>query len=83
MIDLISVASSNLARIGYSPDPDTPVLRVVFHSSLKNGTAYDYLGVPPHVWEAFLASSSKGTFFDQHIKGHYQFQKVHLALGAA
>lgn len=32
---------------------------------------YDYYGVPQSVYEAFLTSSSKGTYYSRHIKGRY------------
>lgn len=60
-----SVSSSAIATIAH--DPVTLTLRVTFHGS---GT-YTYDGVPRSVYEAFLRASSKGSFFNEHIRDRY------------
>lgn len=52
--------------------PSTVTLRIVF----VTGMVYDYLDVPQDVFNEMKASFSKGTFFNQHIKGVYDFRKV-------
>jgi hypothetical protein len=56
------VSSSVIAAIGY--DEEREVLEVEFTS----GTIYRYLRVSLDVYEDFLASRSKGTFFNERIK---------------
>ena len=53
-------------------DASTQILRVHFVS----GLVYDYRDVPAHVYSEMRAASSKGSYLNQHIKGHYPFKKV-------
>ncbi|MBV8255554.1 MAG: KTSC domain-containing protein [Chitinophaga sp.] len=62
--------SSVIASFSYSPKKGT--LRIVFQS----GSVYDYLFVPPAVYEALKAAESKGTYLNQHIKGHFPYRQV-------
>ena len=62
--------SSVVASIKYLPDKS--ILRVVFVS----GSVYDYKNVPEEVYNAMRTSGSKGTFLNQHIKGHFKFIKL-------
>ncbi|MCV3239781.1 KTSC domain-containing protein [Mesorhizobium sp. ZC-5] len=39
--------------------------------TFKSGRIYNYYDVPREVYEDFLASSSKGGFFNDHIKDNY------------
>ncbi|MFC6175052.1 KTSC domain-containing protein [Subtercola frigoramans] len=57
--------SSNVEAIGY--DQQYEEVWVVFRSS----GAYRYPGVPEHVWEEFVRSSSKGQFVNQVLKVDY------------
>jgi len=62
---LILVNSSSAIRaVGY--DGDT--LTVEFHS----GRIYDHPGVPHSVFEGLLRASSKGAYYNQHIRGRYR-----------
>ncbi|MEK6262292.1 MAG: KTSC domain-containing protein [Planctomycetota bacterium] len=56
------VDSSNIEAIGY--DPSSTELHVQF---LKSGL-YVYHDVPQDVFDAFLSSDSKGSFFNRNIK---------------
>lgn len=60
------VHSSAIRRIEYNPT--TKVLSIWF---VESGGPYDYYGVPYHVYEAFLAAPSKGTFFNMYIRDQY------------
>jgi hypothetical protein len=53
-------------------DAATTTLRIIFTS----GTVYDYKNVPEEVFNAMKTSSSKGIYFNQHIKNNYQFKKI-------
>jgi len=67
---MINMPSSVVAEMIY--DDETEILRILFVS----GMAYNYKKVPLEVYEAIKASGSKGTFFNQNIKGKYDFDKV-------
>lgn len=42
----------------------------------KSGNTYKYEKVPDEVYQAFLASESKGKFFETEIKGVYKFTNI-------
>ena len=64
------VTSSNVRSIGY--DSATGTLEVEFHNSF----VYQYYNVPTQVYEAFMASPSKGQFLNSQIKNMYAFSRV-------
>src|ERR1700722_13372846 len=43
----------------------------VLHVGLHNGGGYSYQDFPPDEYDAFLMAPSKGTFYNQHVKGKY------------
>jgi hypothetical protein len=60
------VLSSNVNSAGWcSPEE---YLDVEFNGS---GSVYRYVGVPQHIYEEWLRSESKGSFFGFHIKHKY------------
>lgn len=61
---LIPVDSSAIRAVGY----DGSTLTVEFHS----GRIYDHPNVPNSVFENFMHSSSKGAYYNQHIRGRYK-----------
>ncbi|MDZ4065168.1 MAG: KTSC domain-containing protein [Coriobacteriia bacterium] len=62
MPDMQYVDSSNIAACGY--DADQQELHVEFIAS----GVYVYRGVPSYVFEELMASPSKGSYFNRHIK---------------
>ncbi|MEO8172138.1 MAG: KTSC domain-containing protein [Sediminibacterium sp.] len=62
--------SSVVRSMSYNPSLQR--LRIVYVS----GMVYDYLQVPPNEYEAMKSAFSKGTYLNQHIKGHYRFRKI-------
>lgn len=60
------VSSSAINRIEY--EPASADLQIWFNES---GGPYTYIGVPESVYRAFLAASSKGTFFNEYIRDRY------------
>ncbi len=64
MLALIPVNSSAIAAVGYFAG----ILTVRFHS----GRTYDHPGVPEWVFLGLLAASSKGSFYNRHIRGRYR-----------
>ncbi|MBD3329520.1 KTSC domain-containing protein [Candidatus Dojkabacteria bacterium] len=66
----VKVQSSNLASVGYDENSNT--LEIEFHSS----GIYQYFNVPKNVYDGLMSASSHGQYFDQNIKGVYQYKKV-------
>lgn len=64
-----SVESTSIVSIGY--EPTTMTLEV----ELKGGV-YQYYEVPESVFHEFMASGSKGQFFNIYIKPSYAFSRV-------
>jgi hypothetical protein len=62
--------SSVIASFYY--DAETSTLTIIFVS----GMIYRYEDVPESVYHAMKASGSKGTYFNQYIKGKYEFERV-------
>ena len=60
---LIPVKSSAIRAIGY----EGGTLTVEFHT----GRVYDHPNVPYSVFSTFLRATSKGTFYNQNIRGRY------------
>ena len=57
-IDMISVASSNLASVGYSVEYER--LEVHFHHGKWD---YQHIGVPQTVFDRLISASSKGKYY--------------------
>jgi hypothetical protein len=69
-MEMIQVASSNIAAIGY--DEDSSTLQVEFN----NGTVYQYFDIPEHLFEGLRDSDSVGGYLAAQIKGNYRYSKV-------
>jgi len=65
----IPVDSSLIRSVSYGTDA---TLTVHFHS----GAVYRYFTVPRTILDAFLAASSKGAYFNRHIREHFRYQRV-------
>ena len=65
MRQMIPVNSSSIRAVDY----DGNNLFVQFHTS---DTVYDHPGVPPSVFDEFMREESKGTYYNQHIRGKYK-----------
>jgi len=65
-----SVASSNIAAIGY--DEQTETLEIEF----LNGSVYQYYNVPPNMREQLMQTGSKGQFLNIYIKNAYPYSRV-------
>ena len=64
------LSSHLLASAGY--DPETQILEVEF----SRGGIYEYEGVQPEIYQAFLAAPSHGSYLLSEIKGRYPYRKV-------
>jgi len=60
-----SVNSSAISFIDY--DESSLTLTITFTDS----GSYDYYNVPKSIYDSFLVSSSKGSFFNQYIKDKF------------
>lgn len=65
-MDMKPVNSSAIEAVGY--DPSTRRMRIRF----AGGNEYDFCGVPRSVYEALMSASSKGIFYNDHIRDRYQ-----------
>ncbi|WP_246197627.1 KTSC domain-containing protein [Chitinophaga agrisoli] len=67
---LIAMPSTVVSAMHY--DPDSATLRIIFRS----GMVYDYMDVPPAVYDAMRNAGSKGKYLNRFIKGKYAFEKI-------
>lgn len=64
-MEMIRVSSSAIAAIGY--DESTMRMQIRFNG----GHTYTFCRVPLNVFNGLLRASSKGSYYDTHIKGRY------------
>jgi hypothetical protein len=69
-LSLEPVDSSAVAAVGY--DAAEHMLEVEFVS----GEVYRYFKVPESIYRAFRKADSKGTFFQDRIRGHFPYARV-------
>jgi len=65
MINPVTVRSSSLAQVAY--DGRRAMLQVEF----RDGTAYQYAGVPLWTYHELLRADSKGAYFNHHIRNRF------------
>ena len=65
-----TVQSAALAAIGY--DSTCGILRLEFRSR----AVYNYFGVPEPVYEGLLAAPSKGSYFNDTIRGVFPHRRA-------
>lgn len=65
-MEMQSVDSSAILEIGY--DECKQQMKIKF----KQGKVYDFCQVPKHIFQGLLESSSKGTYYNNHIRDNYQ-----------
>ncbi len=70
----MKIKSSNISEAFYSHK--AAFLIIVF----KDGASYHYRDVPLEIWQEFLASDSKGSYFHHNIRNWYDCQKIEDAL---
>lgn len=56
----------------HSYDPKASELTITF----VTGRRYVYGDVPQHVYGAFKAAFSRGTFFNRHIRDHFRYREI-------
>jgi hypothetical protein len=70
----VPVESSSIESIGYEKN----VLEVRFH----NGGLYQYFDVPEELLVMLMQAESKGSFFNQRIRGRFSSTKLQQAQAA-
>lgn len=65
-MEMIPVRSSAIRAVGY--DQATRRMRITF----EQGDGYDFCGVPLHIYEGLMSASSKGAYYNDHIRDRYQ-----------
>lgn len=65
-MEMIRVSSSAILAIGY--DATTRRMKITF----TEGHTYDFCRVPESVFEGLLHASSKGRYYNDHIRDRYQ-----------
>ena len=65
MIKMTPVSSRAINAIGY--DQKTKKMKITF----KQSKTYDFCNVPPTIFEVFRNASSKGTYYNDHIRDMY------------
>lgn len=63
-MERIPVVSSCIASVGY--DPESLTLEIEFN----HGAVYQHSGVPQEEYEAFMASDSKGAYYNACLKSY-------------
>jgi KTSC domain len=69
-MNVCAVESTTLATVAY--DEVRELLRLEFRSQ----AIYDYSGVPAIVHQALLGAPSKGSYFNQAIRGRFPYERV-------
>lgn len=65
-MEMISISSKAISAAGY--DSSTMQMKIQF----VQGSTYDFCGVPAHVFNSLLNASSKGGYYNEHIRDRYQ-----------
>ena len=65
-----SVFSSNINSVGYNKETFT--LEIEFH----HGGIYIFYNISPTIFHELMASTSKGIYFANNIKGKYDFIRI-------
>lgn len=70
-MDLIPVKSTKIDAVGYLP-VNGGLLVIRF----TRGGTYVYEGVPSEIYQSLMQADSKGKYFEQHIKGQFEFERL-------
>ena len=65
-MNMIPVRSSAISDFGY--DSSSQRMKVKF----KQGETYSFCRVPEHIFNGLINSSSKGSYYNNHIRDKYQ-----------
>lgn len=65
-MEMITVCSSAIRAAGY--DSASMQMKIQF----EQGDTYTFCRVPAHVFDGLISASSKGRYYDRHIRDRYQ-----------
>ncbi len=65
-MEMIQVRSTAIRAVGY--DQSTQRMRITF----EQGDSRDFCGVPLHVYDGLMSASSKGAYYNDHVRDRYQ-----------
>lgn len=65
-MDMMHVNSSAINAVGY--DPMTRRMKIKF----TQGDTYDFCNVPEHIYNDLMRASSKGSYYNDHIRDRYK-----------
>jgi KTSC domain len=74
MPPIIQVESSNVYGLSY--DLHAQEMFVQFKNKGSAGSVYRYIAVPPEVYQSFMNSPSKGSYFASQIRNRYHSEKI-------
>jgi KTSC domain len=66
----VAVNSTLLSGVGYEAHS------TLLHLEFRDGSLYDYFGVPVEVYRGLLAAESKGAYFNRRIRGAFQHARL-------
>lgn len=69
-VEMTSVESSLLDKVGYDPEAKVLVIQMNFSSD-----RYVYSDVPQTVYDGLMKAASKGSYYVKKIKGQYPSQR--------
>jgi KTSC domain len=69
-MNVIAVESTTLAALAYDD------VRGILQLEFRSRGVYSYFGVPRPVYEALLAATSKGSYFNRAIRGAFPHLRV-------
>ena len=75
-MNVTAVGSTTLATVGF--EEAAGILQLEFRS----GPLYRYFGVSAEVYEGLLRTSSKGRYFNEHIRDRFQHDRMARAARA-
>jgi hypothetical protein len=75
----IQVKSSQIKSIGWEPNfPDSETDNGVLQVEFTSLAVYEYKNVPYTIYRQFLAAESKGSYLANHIKGAFEYARLHV-----
>lgn len=66
----VPVESTTLTMVAY--DADHQILQLEF----RDRRAYRYFEVPVDVYQSLIGASSKGAFFNRHVRGRFAYARI-------
>ena len=69
-MEMISINSSAIAKVGYDPDNATLVIE------FTKGNIYEYYDVPQYEYDNLMSADSAGSYASKNIYKAYRSQKI-------